>query len=1016
MHPRRARLRALVPGRGRSLLNAVDQHLDHNWVVEQDRGRRPPAPGRKSVLADRVVGRDEEVEALRALLAGVKEHHGGAGFLVGEAGIGKSRLALLAATEAEDAGMTVLRGRAVRTVTPVAYRPLAEALCSAVRVGGGPDAAELGPFRATLGRLIPEWKVGDHSAGEHSVLALAEAVLRFLRAVAGGRGCLLVLEDLHWADPETLTILEYLADNLGSEPVLCLATLRPEGPSSAQDLARALEARRVSEVIELFRLDERDVVEMARTCLDTDVIAPEILALAGRAEGVPFLVEELLAVAVTSGSLVRQGGSWALSTAWEPVVPLTFADSMRRRMGSLSDEARAVLVAASVLGRRFDWDLLAAMTGLGESDVLAGLHVAVDAQIVSVEPGEQTFRFRHALSRDAVLAELLPPERAALSRRALEAVEAAQPDLAGGWCELAAELAEAAGDRGRSGSLLLQSGERALRHGALVSAEVVLNRARSMLPADDPSVPDVEDCLVQVLSLAGKRDRAREVGRSLLARLGDDPDRAGQRAEVYLRLGRAALAATQWEEARELYEEAQAEAAAAADERLAARINAVGAQMAIMLEPERALQLAQAALEAAERLELPEVVCEALEILGRSQRPNDLQAAEDAFARALAVAEAYGLTVWRARALHELGTIDLLRGAGVTRLEEARGLAVVHGALATAAVVDVQITASLAFQDDPEPAGVAARRAADLARRYGLDQTHAAALALEAHVHARAGRRDLVEVCSQEAMHVSRAPDIEVITSFAAAMLAFVEEDGPSARRHVHRAVAAAYRRGLPGGDQSSGPAGGVWALLCQLDGGATPGEVTDPELLIGDSVHFMGQAYLRYAQAVATGRAGEGEEAVALVVEGDRVLGDHEWLRQLGRRLVAEAALADDWGDPVAWLREALAFFGERGEERIASACRSLLRKAGAPVPRRRGKEEEAPRALRAMGVTTREIEVLRLLGDGLSNKEIAGRLYLSPRTVERHVANLADKAGVERRSQLVAFAVRAAGDTPSS
>jgi DNA-binding CsgD family transcriptional regulator len=178
--------------------------------------------------------------------------------------------------------------------------------------------------------------------------------------------------------------------------------------------------------------------------------------------------------------------------------------------------------------------------------------------------------------------------------------------------------------------------------------------------------------------------------------------------------------------------------------------------------------------------------------------------------------------------------------------------------------------------------------------------------------------------------------------------------------------------------------------------------------------MHFMGHAYLHYAQAVAAGRAGNSDEAGALVAEGDRVLGDHEWLRQLGRRLVAEAALADHWGDPVAWLREALGFFDQRGDERIASACRSLLRKAGAPVPRRRG-EEGAPTTLRALGITAREMEVLRLLTEGLSNKELAARLYLSPRTVERHIANLAAKAGVQRRAQLVAFAARSLGD-PSS
>jgi DNA-binding CsgD family transcriptional regulator len=115
--------------------------------------------------------------------------------------------------------------------------------------------------------------------------------------------------------------------------------------------------------------------------------------------------------------------------------------------------------------------------------------------------------------------------------------------------------------------------------------------------------------------------------------------------------------------------------------------------------------------------------------------------------------------------------------------------------------------------------------------------------------------------------------------------------------------------------------------------------------------------------------------------------------------------------GQPVPWLREALAFFDGRGEQHIASACRSLLRKAGAAVPRRRG-HEELPGPLRAVGVTSRELEVLRLLATGLPNKEIAARLYLSPRTVERHIANIEAKAGIAHRSELVAFAARTLRD----
>lgn len=964
------------------------------------------------MLASRVVGRDFEIGALNDALERATGGQGRVVFLVGEPGIGKSRLTQVTTATAEGNRLPVLRGRAVPAPTPLAYRPLAEALCSAVRSGVVSDEPELRPFRSILGWLVPDWR-GDEARVVDSVMALAEAVLRFLRVVAGRRGCVVVLEDLHWADPETLRIVEYLADNLASERVLCLATVRDEDRSAGLELARALHARRTSTLLQLSRLDQQEVAEMVGSCLDASNVPDEVLDLAVRADGVPFLVEELLAAAVTSGALVAEGASWSASKTVEPIVPLTFSDTMRRRLAALGEHSRAVLLAAAVLGRRFDWSLLPTVTGLGQHEVLTALRDAVDAQIVSVQPGESTFRFRHALSRDAVVAELLPQEVTALSRRALEAVEAAHPDLEEDWCELAAELAEGAGDLGRAGWLHLQAARRTLQRGALTTAEAALDRARSLLAVDDPTSLDVDECLAQVLSLAGKRDRAVEVGGSLLARLADDEDAAQRRAEVYLRLARAALAATRWDEAYDLLEQARAETSAAPEERLAARVDVVRAQTAIMREPEQAPPLAQAALEAAERLVLPDVACEALEVLGRSKRRHDLDGAEAAFTRALAVADAHGLTLWRARALHELGTIDMLRGRAVTRLEEARDLALVQGALATAAVVDVQITAALAVRDDPEPGAVAARRSAELARRYGLDQTLASAVALEAHVHARAGRRDETQRCVEEALaRASGVPDVEVKTALANAVFAFVQEDRAAARRHLCGAVRAASG---PGGDYSAAPGAGMLALVCEVDRTADEAADVQPaEEPAEEPVHFIAAAFLRYAHAVAAGRAGHPDRAVALIAEGDRTLGDHEWFRHLGRRLVAEAALADGWGHPVPWLREALAFFDARGEERIASACRSLLRRAGAPVPRRRG-EEAVPAALRALGVTARELEVLRLLALGLSNKEIASRLYLSPRTVERHAANLSAKTGVGRRSELVAYAARSVGAAPA-
>jgi DNA-binding NarL/FixJ family response regulator len=118
----------------------------------------------------------------------------------------------------------------------------------------------------------------------------------------------------------------------------------------------------------------------------------------------------------------------------------------------------------------------------------------------------------------------------------------------------------------------------------------------------------------------------------------------------------------------------------------------------------------------------------------------------------------------------------------------------------------------------------------------------------------------------------------------------------------------------------------------------------------------------------------------------------------------VAEAALNDGWGDPVSWLLEAEAWFVAHGHRRVTSSVRGLLRRAGVPVGRgAAGREAQVPDQLRRRGVTAREAEVLHLVAERLTNREIADRLYLSVRTVDRHVSSLLTKLGAGSRTHLV-------------
>ncbi len=956
-----------------------------------------------------VVGRDGERAALATSLQAAADRRGATTALLGEPGTGKTRLVRDLAEQAKAGGMAVLAGRVADGVPCPPFRPLVEALLAGLRARPVPDATGLAPFRPALGRLLPPLRTGDPGPAEEPTPVLAEGVLRLLRELAGSNGLLLVLEDMHRADVETLAVLEYLADNLAGEAIFTVITLRPETDTEGLVLTRRLQARGTVATIVLDPLDEAAVSQLVRAYLDSQVVPEGLLEwLATLAEGVPFLVEELLAGAISSGALRRGPAGWSFSPLGRPVVPGRFADSVRRRADSVDDAAGWAVRCAAVLGRVFDARLLPGLAGQERTAVAASLRRAVELQLVTPHDGDQgTHRFRHALSRQVLLDDLPGYQRREIAGTALKIVQQARPQLPGSWCDLAAHLAEQAGDHRRAAALLLERGRRAADVGALATARHALERARGHAVTDEPTLVRIETLLLRVLGQAGAPERAREVGQRLLGVLDRISAPASERADVELSLARAAAHATDWERAGEHI--ALARAAASGDAAATARADASGAFVAIGQERgEDAATLAGRALREATSVGLAEpgmadVACEAYEVLGRAARTRDLAAADSAFTGALQVAERHELPHRQLQALHQLGTLDLLDSLRTERLVGARRLAQDSGSLVTATSIELNLAAVLTLQLRLDEALEAATRCERLARQFSIGGVAPMALATQAAIHALALRRADMEAAITAALACPDVDDNVVAGLWGQARAEYSLGCEDRDRALVELDTAMGHLRGRGG---SPWPLRGMWAMLRSLEGAGGAAARMEVAGAPWGQTRIM-RAQLRYADAIAAGRDKDPERAVAAFTAAEREmsrLSGTEWLRHRARRLVAEAAISDGWGEPVSWLRPALDAFTHSGHRQLATACRSLLRRLGESVPR--GRSSYVPESLYQAGVTAREMDVLRLLGEQLPNVDIARRLVISPRTVEKHVERLLAKTARASRHELAELA----------
>ncbi len=377
-----------------------------------------------------LVGRDAEIAALNAVAAAARAGRSGAVLLAGEAGIGKTRLLReLRARAAGAADWWVLEGRAFEYDQALPYGPIVDMLHGLVAAQPAARLAPLlAPHSADLLRIFPELALllpnasspADAEADpEREKRRLHLAVLQLIRQMAAERPVLLIAEDLHWADEASLDLLLYLLHHRPDAPLLVAATFRPEEGTPALATWLAVATReRLAARLDVRPLDPAGVTAMAAAIRGPGALDDAALAAVARlAEGNPFVVEELL----KESGLGPLGGEGDSRLGAGIHIPESLQAAVDRRTAGLGAPARGVLVRAAVAGRRFDFALLQALTGLDDVALIACIRELVAAFLV-VEESPNTFAFRHALTREAIYAGLLGQERIVYHRAVANAL------------------------------------------------------------------------------------------------------------------------------------------------------------------------------------------------------------------------------------------------------------------------------------------------------------------------------------------------------------------------------------------------------------------------------------------------------------------------------------------------------------------------------------------------------------------------------------------------------------------
>jgi DNA-binding CsgD family transcriptional regulator len=977
------------------------------------------------------VGREPEMEALLAGLGDAISGRGRFFLLGGEPGIGKTRLADEFSTRAKAAGALVLWGRCWEAGGAPAYWPWIQSLRGLLRelapealrgrvAGGGPDLAQLLP---ELRERLPELSEPAPASPETARFRLFDALSGFLRRASEDQPLLLVLEDLHAADAPSLLLLQFVAGELGGSRMLVLATYRDmeltrDHPLAAglSELVRAQGATRVS----LSGLSRPEAGRLIETIAGRTPPAELVAAIHRETEGNPLFVGEVVRALVSEGWL-RSGVD---HRPWP--IPEGVREVIGRRLQRLPKDCRRILAVGSVIGRDFTVEALKRITGRSAEDLLDAVRDAVVAGVISdVRPVPGTFRFAHSLIRDTLYEELMPADRIRLHREVGEALEALyardpQPHLA----ELAYHFFEAApaGDTRKAVDHAVAAGKRAvallayeeavrlfgMALGALRESPDEQRRCEVLLLLGDAEgrsgdSPASKETFLEAAGIATRLDLPELLARAAFGYAGRFPWlRAGIDRQV-IPLLKQALGALGADDsvlrvlllsrlAGALRDQPAMEPRAALAREAVAMARRIG-------DPETLIYalLAQcyAAFVGPDRLDQQLVLAEELDRL--TEPVEDRERRMDALLFGFVAFMTRG-QVWEARAQQELHS----RLAGELQQPPQRWYT---GVMATI----------LALQDgrfeEAEQLIKETLEAGRHAQTWDAEVSHLFALFVL--------RREQGRLAELED-DLRRAPvSYPGYRSLRCMLLITLCDLGRLGQ-------ARALFEQLAGGEFAAFPKDSEWLFALTL-----LAEVADA-LADRDRALILYQQLAPYAELVALaasevslgpvsrplgilawllGRhddaAGYFEDAIARTQR----MGARPWLAHAQHayaRMLAKRGRPGDRQRAVDLLTSALEVGEELGMAVLAGRVTGLLAELGVR-PRRPGAATVAPGgAPKGTVLTPREREVAGLVAEGLSNRQIAAKLYLSERTAETHVQNILTKLGFTSRTQVAGWAIR--------